>query len=230
MAEASTTNLLTATNRVLRDIGERGVLNLSSPVSLKASSFLADAVRTLGSEHDWEWSRDRIGASTWLNERADLGDVQRIVSVTYGDTTGGYWPVDWVDNEDFDLRSLTSFVGTTSGLRPYVWTAATYNIIRLNPYPSDLTGQGNTVFYVVRDLPPPTLASDTFPVPERYMFCLYKQACAQMAMKHLDDPNLAQIYLAEYKELVNKLRAREQSTPARGFNMYRSYKLPRRVY
>lgn len=227
MSESSTTNLLQGTNRVLRDIGERAVLNLSSPVALKASSYLQDSVRELMSEHDWEWTRDRIAASSWTNERADLGDTQRITDVQYGSQSLGYWPVYWVDNVDFDSRVLTSF-SDTSGERPRWWTNSTYNIVRLNPYPTGSTGQGNVVFYIVRDLTPPVNTTDLFPVPERYMVCLYKKAAGEMALKHLDDPGLAQMYLRDYQELITRFRQRERSVPASGFNMFRSMKRGRR--
>lgn len=220
MTATSTTNLITAVNRVLRDVGERQVSVISSPVSLKAQDYLRDAVRDLMLSNDWEWQRDRITAQSWANESAFLGTLVRVRGVAWGADSTGYLDIPWEPERNFDLKALQAYDSTQTSLRPTSYTWRQYNQVRLNPYPTDSASRAQVVFYVVRDLTPPTNATDFFPVPEDMMPILLKRALYLMQVRHLDDQQAAGVLDKEFKEMLNLARQKYIAAPTGGYNMY----------
>jgi len=223
MASSSTT-LLEAINRVLLDVGERSVLNVSSPVSRKAQAYLGEAVYTITSYADWDFTKGRINAISWAGDTANLGDIQRITGVYYGTTTNAYRPITWVDVRDFDLSAPTPYDDSFLS-HPRIYTISGYGEVRLNPYPTGATGQSRIFFHVVKDLYPPTLPEGTFPIPERFMPLIIKKATALMLHRHLDDGASAQVVEAEFEALMGRLRARERGVSTGDLNMFRGNRL-----
>lgn len=220
MTVTSSTNLITAINRVLRDVGERQVTSISSPVSLKAQDYLRDAVRDLMLSQDWEWQRDRITAQSWTNESAFLGTMVRIRGVSWGTDANGYSDIPWTPERLFDVVALQSFDSTSPGIRPTAYTWRQYNQIRLNPYPTDTASRSMVVFYVIRDTAPPVNPTDLFPVPEDMMPILLKRALYLMMTRHLDDTQGAGAIDKEYKEMLNQAKQKYIAAPTSGYNMY----------
>ena len=107
--EYSKTNLLEAVNKVLENIGERRVLSVNTPVARKAVEAVKDSVIDIASLNDWEWLKQWIPAQSWTNERADLGDTQRIHAVQYGDVLNGYRNIPDVDARVFDYNGLQPY-------------------------------------------------------------------------------------------------------------------------
>lgn len=220
MTATSATNLITAVNRILRDCGERQVVSITSPVSLKAQDYLREAIRDITYANDWEWMRDRINAVSWTNESAFLGSVVRVRGVSWGTDANGYYDIPWEPERNFDVKALQSFDSTQPSVKPTSYTWRQYNQLRLNPYPTDTTSQSMVVFYIVRDLTPPTNPTDLFPVPEDFMPLVLKRALYQMLMRHLDDAPAAKQIDTEFQQLLNLQRQKSIAAPTSGYNMY----------
>lgn len=221
--EQSSTNLIGAVNRVLENIGERRVISLETPVARKAVVALSDALQDINSMNDWEWSKEYIPAISWNLEAADLGDTLRIHDVQYGSRTAGYRSLNFIEVRDFDFRPVLT--GT-----PVYFTVETYNRVKVNPYPMDVTEQAKYRFYVTRELIMPATPTSTFPMPERHLQLLYFKAQAVLAQNHLDDANAMQMYEQQYRDLLQRMRDRERLTPSYGTNLFKQRGLNRRRY
>lgn len=212
--EQSTTNLIGAVNRVLENIGERRVVALETPVARKAVVALSDALQDINSMADWTFTQEYIPAISWNMERADLGDTLRVHDVQYGSRDLGYRSLRFIDVRDFDYKPVEA--GT-----PVYFTAETYNIIKVNPYPVDALEQAKYRFYVTRELTPPQTPTSFFPLPERHMQLLYFKAQSVLAQNHLDDANAMQMYEQQYRDLLQRMRDRERLTPSYGTNLFK---------
>lgn len=219
MSETSSTDLITATNLVLENIGERRVLSIATPVARKAVVALQQSVYDVASLNSWEWLKEFIPAISWTNERADLGDTSRVHAVQWGDTTKGFRQIPWIDPREFDYLPLQSYSDSTT--KPRYFTQETYNIVRLNPYPATSAEQTRIRFYVTRDMVPPSNPTDKFPLPERHMPMLYFRAQHYLAISHLDDRELAAQWGQQYEMYVQRVRDRERLAPSFGGNVFK---------
>lgn len=217
----STTTLLEAVNRVLRDVGERRVSNIGSPASEKARDYLHDAVRFLAAAHDWEWLYNRVTATTWLGDSFLLPTAQQIRGVAWIDVFGLYRDLQYIDVRQYDLSMPTGFYTASTASRPLYYTIPSHQEVRVNPYPLDSIGQGRVVAYIIEELTPPTTETAFFPIPEKYMQLVIKKADYYMAMHHLEDEKSAQFYDRDFNELLQRYRVQENKTPTGGYTMYR---------
>ena len=104
---------------------------------------------------------------------------------------------------------------------PIHFTVETYNKVRVNPYPVDVTEQAKYRFYVTRELVFPGTPTSTFPLPERHMQLLYFKAQAVLSQNHLDDANAMQMYEQQYRDLTQRIRDRERLTPSYGTQLFK---------
>lgn len=216
--EQSTTTLIQAINKVLENIGERQIISTQSPVGRKMITALTDGLHDFASEHDWSFLKDKIIANSWNNENADLGEIQRLHKVVYGDKSTGFIDIPWVDVGSFDSRPVTPMVG--DGDTPLYHTYETYNTVRLQPYPTTPEQQSKFRFHVTREVVPPANVDDTFPVPERLMPLVIYKACTYACLSHLDDPQAANTWNIMYTNMLNRIKARETATTTSQLNMY----------
>jgi len=226
MVASSTSTLLEVINQTLLDIGERQVTAIVSPFAKKASQYVQEAVRDLQHLHTWEWLYDKILATTWVNQVATLSNIQRIEYVSWDSTGfgGAYQRLNYVDPEIFDATIVPDgFVSTSeTSTRPIVWTMDSYNTARVNPYPTDSSGQARVVFYALRDMVPPTTTTGVFPVPEYIIPLVRKRAVYLMTVRHLEDAQSAQMIAQEFDQMLHQLRTRNAKTPIGGqMNMYK---------
>jgi hypothetical protein len=219
MSEQSSTDLITATNTILENIGERRVLSITTPVARKATVALQQAVYDIASLNSWEWLKEFIPAVSWVNERADLGDTSRVHSVQWGSSVDGYRQIPWIDPREFDYLPLQSY--SDSNTKPRFFTQETYNIVKVNPYPSTATEQGRIRFYVTREMVPPYNPDDFFPLPERHMSMVYFRAQHYLATSHLDDKELAATWGQQFDMYVQRIRDKERLAPTFGGNIFK---------
>lgn len=216
--ETSNSTLSMVVNTVLENIGERRQLNLSSPVSRKCIRALTDALTDIASLDDWEFSRATILAETWNNDVADLGNVLRVHSVSYGDASAGFVSIPWIDEVHYNSLPVTYH---STNQRARVFTIAGYNKVRLNPYPITFDEKSKYRFKVTQSLSMPILDDDTFPIPERLMSLLVYKACSLMSISHLDDQQAAAIWDRQFSNLLLQTRARESNLPIGGINTFK---------
>lgn len=220
MPYTSTTNLLTAVNRVLLDVGERSVPSFGSIPAKKAVNCLQQALNLIQSSHKWEWLYDRVPAVAWnLGTATVMCKTVRGVSFL---TSTGYRDLQYLDVRDFDTQVSAPFDSLLNlSNRPFYYTQTAFQTYKVNPYPVDTEGQQKVIFYVVLDLAMPVLTTDLFPIPEKFMELVYLKADSLLAIKHLEDMNSAQMYEREYLTLLSQYRNDENKTPTGGFNMYK---------
>lgn len=218
--EASSTNLVSAVNRILENIGERRTISLETPVSRKAVVALQDALIDINSANDWAWTMNYTTPSSWNVDRASAGSVLRIHDVQYGSTTTGYRSLSFIDPRDFD--DTPNLIGIAT-----YFTVETYNRIRVKPYPITSIEQAKYRLYVTEELPFPSTANSVFPLPERHMLLLYLKAQSILAQNHLDDASAMSLYQRQYEDLVMKMRNRERLTPAYGTTVFKQRGLRR---
>ena len=216
----STTNLLTAVNRVLRDVGEVRVTSLTSATARKAADYLQEAVIFLAASHDWEWLHNKVLATNWVGDSFQVPTAQQVRGVAWQLDTGAYHDLTYLDVRTFDLRTSNGFgLGSTV---PLYYTLPSYQLIRVNPYPTTLSGQNRLFAYIIEDLQFPVVESALFPIPEKYMSLVFAKANYFMSMRHAVDSNSAQFFDKDFNELLMRYRSQENKTPTGGFNMYRS--------
>ena len=203
----STKTLLEVVNDLLLMSGERPVLSLTStPVARKATSVLQEAVLEIALLDDWAFTRQRINALSWVGNKAELGEVQRIRGVVSGTTTYRY----------LEPERFASMV-TPSGR----WTTDGYSSVLVGDTPTTNAAQLLYKFDVITALNPPTLPSDKFPLPDRLLPMVTKRALCMFVLRHLDDASLAAQYNNEFEVMVQLVRNRERYTPRGSENLYR---------
>lgn len=217
MAEQSTTTNIELINKALENIGERPVVSINSPVARKALQALKDSVYDIASTHDWEWTKDAILAQSWVLDTADLGETQRIHTVSYGSAANGYRELAFLDPVSFDR--LPQQVG-----EPRNYTQSTYNKVRVNPYPNTPEEQAKYKFFVTRELTPGNNATDVLPFPERVLTLVLYRMCYYLCVSHLDDAGAAQQWGQQYVNLLQRLRSRERGYSHRQTNMFRFFR------
>jgi len=216
----STTTLLQNANEVLRSIGERPLLQLSGTTADRLRDVFRQALRDVEALHTWDWLYAQVPAISWSQDEANLGDIQRLFTVSVGDTTQGYRELQWMDFTDYDKNPITGYTGTDDEAR--VYTMSSNSRVKLNPYPSDSTAQARVRFYVLQTLTLPSGDDSTFAlIPERYMPLVVKRASYLMALRHLDDTATAAYFNNEYEILTQQYRNNERKAPTQQLNMYR---------
>lgn len=222
----STTTLLEAVNRVLLDVGERQVNSIGSPASLKAADYLQDAYTDLQNFHEWEWLRTEFSPTSWSNEKAIFTDLRRIKYVRYQNQSdeGLRW-IPYVDQTLFDRFALEDYDSSVSSSTiPIRYTIFDHETIKVNPYPTDASGQAKLTILGWKYFAPPTTGSSTFTIPERFMGLLIKRAVYQMLVRHLGDIQTAQAVGNEFYEQLSLYRQKEAAISTQGVNMYRGYR------
>ncbi len=213
--------LIDAVNTVLESIGERKVTSFNSPVARKANQSVQEALIDISTSHDWDWLKENALAISWLQDTAYLGDIQKVYSVSIGDTTTGSRLIPWVDKTTYDVRPLIPCLETEQYPYSRYYTQPKYGYISVNPYPVTSEQQAFYRFSVLKDIIPPVAILDTFPVPARFMPLVYYRAAHSLAMNHLDDTDSAQMFARQYDILLTRLRDRERDIPQASANMFR---------
>lgn len=209
----STKTLLEVVNDVLLMAGERPVLSLAStPVARKATSVLTEAVLELALLDDWAFTRQRINAVSWVGNKAELGNVQRIIGVVYDS-----YPYRYVEPATFSKLGYGSATGGNVGY----WSTDGYNSVVVSRTPVTDTERLSFAFDVVTSLVPPTDALSKFPIPDRLMPMVTKRALCLFVLRHLDDASLAAQYNNEFEVMVQLVRNRERYAPRGAANLYR---------
>lgn len=217
----STSTLLDAVNRVLLDVGERITIDLTRPAAAKAAKYVQEAFNDTQNFHDWEWLRQSQGVDSWSTDSATFNNVRRIRTVSW-DTGYGYYDIPFIDIDSFNYLYITSFVGATStATYPSWWTKADEDTIRLNPYPTDSTGQAKLKAQVIKYYDPPASTTSMFNCPERFVNLIVKRAVYMMFARHLGDLNTAQVMEGEFESLLATYRSKENGTSSEGWNMFR---------
>ena len=216
----STENFLTVCNRVLENIGERTAANSTgTPVARKVATAVRDAVKDIASYHDWDWAKDYVFLNSWSNENATLIGVEVVHGLSYGDSTNGFYPVPWVDNQTFDRFPLQPSTGDLD--RPQMYTPHAGDKVRVNRYPTNGTQQNKFRAYVTLTLPAISNDSAFIPVPDFALPLVVYRSCMYMAVSHLDDAQAAGLWATQYESMLNRLRNRQRNLPTQRNNLFK---------
>lgn len=216
----STTTLIQAANDVLLGVGERPIINFGSNLGLKVKSAVTSATYDVGVLDDWSWLQDRRNADAWDGNKAVLNNRRRLYKVQYRPSAGqAFIDVRYVFPEEFDREIIQGY--SSSGTYPIKYTTGPELSVLLNPYPTTSDEQVKLWFTAVDTVQPPTTIEGTFPVPERFVELVKKRALYYMALRHLDDAQMAALFNNEFEMLAQRLRDTERSHTVGVLNMYR---------
>jgi len=221
----STTNLLSAVNSVLQNVGERQVSTLVSPLSNIVASNLRESCYHVSTMSEWTFLKLILPAQSWLFDTAYLGDfVQAIHNVEQGSNSTGFTNLSYVAPDVYDSRPLMTFDDTQlQGSRWYNITND-LNRVRINPYPTGSIGQSQLRFYVTTTIVPPNASTDFFPVPERFLPLIVKHATALTLLRHLGDTATAQFENQLFTQMAEQIKQRERGVVAGRQNMYKPHR------
>lgn len=218
----STSTLLQIVNKVLLNVGERQVNSFQSPIALKALNSVEEALREIENLDDWSWTREVVTASSWSNEIATLPVFSRIHDV-YFVSPSFKSALTFIDNVEFALSTNYAFtVDTIPNTFARYYTINNDSTVSVLPYPNDTTTRGYVKFVISSSLSIPQNTTDTLPLPERYVVLVIKLASYNMAVRHLEDTNLARSFRSEFEASLAMLRNRGNLVPTSGHNLYRS--------
>lgn len=215
----STTDLLTAVNRVLLDVGERQVNVISSPAARKAQAYLQEAFQDVSSFMDWSWELDFITADSWDVEKATYSGLKRVRAVRWFNDTV-YFEITYTDPSSFyRFEELLGFTDISNC--PNYYTILNNDTLAFNPYPTDLAGQVRITVQGYRQFDPPSLPTDVFMCPEEYIFMIIKRAVYMMLVRHLGELNESQALAQEFQQKLQFMASKDKLTASRGTNMFR---------
>lgn len=216
----STTTLLQLANAVLIDVGERPIINFGSNLGSKVRSAITSATYDVGALDDWSWLQARRNADAWAGNKAILNNRRRLYKVQYQPGSGApFQDVRYKFSEDFDRLNITSY-STTNGY-PIDYTTDAELSVFLNPYPDTNDERAKIWFTAVDTISPPTTNNGAFPVPERFVELIKKRALYYMALRHLDDAQMAAMFNNEFELLGQRLRDTERSHTVGQLNMFK---------
>ena len=218
----SDSTLLDVANVTLRAIGERPVLTLNTVQGDRVKDAILNAARDVEALHTWDWLYKTVPASAWVNEIADIGTYQRLFTVSMGDTIEGYRELVYVPEYILDQQPIKPYTGDRDLARFYTLLSGK---VRFSNYPADSVSQSRIKFYIQQSIVVPTNETDTFSnVPEKYITLLTKKASHLMAIRYLDDAQLASYFQQELEQLVQQYRNVERKAPVRRTTMYKGGK------
>lgn len=222
----SITNLLQVVQQVLRNIGERPVVNLNVPrtnVIQKTVDTIKDGLREVEMMSDWTWMREQVRATTWVNQAATVPNILRLYGVHYNPPAPALtqlsYPIPQISLEHFQTYTSTPLTNTWNYPQYFAYlNADTYFF---NPYPLTPAQQNAIVFTVQRETLMPTLETGTFGMPERYITLLINHVCYMMAVRHLDSTSTAAAFANEVSRLLPTMIQRDQAALPGASNAYR---------
>ncbi len=226
----STLTKLDIANNVLNACGERAQTSTAGVLGNVLTSCLREAIWSVCGSADWNELRSVINASSWSADAATLPDTTyRIRNVFWYTSPDGqpetnydYYHilVPYVDLEQYKTFTLVPFESNANS--PCRWTIETKNKVLVNPYPTNTVGQNKVFFEVFRYPELPSTDTSNFNVSDLLTNLIQYKASVLFAIKHLNDNNLAQIYMLEYDNLAKQNRISDSGQSTQGYNMYRS--------
>ena len=217
----STSTLLQVVNKILLNVGERQVTSFQSPVALKALNSIEEALREIENLDDWSWTREVVTATSWVNEVATLPTFTRIHDI-YFVSSSFKTALTFIDSVEFALSNVYPFtIDNVPNTFSRYYTINNDSTVSVQPYPNDTTTRSYVKFVISSSLSIPQLITDTLPLPERYVVLVIKLASYNMAVRHLEDTNVARNFRSEFEASLAMLRSRGNLIPTSGHSMYR---------
>ena len=211
----STTTLLGLANNVLLSLNERPLRNLSGLAGQQLKIIIEQSLLRVSQLNDWDFLRSTRNAASWQASRAVLdGDVMLVKRVWFqnGTTTQSRVIVPFLDKDEFYSTSYgQSYNSANLGTMPTKCTVEDWNVIALNPYPTDVQSQQTIWFDVVRYVELPASENETFQMPQFFIPLLTRRCCAEYALRHLEDAQLAGQFNQEFEVEGQALRDRHNS-------------------
>jgi len=206
------TTKLELINRVLDATQERRIQSSSQPLGNIVVANINLALSEVCSTANWVDTR-ATAVATWADSITGVTNVAtvagtlqdfRVTAVKTQFTATQKTFAGFVSRDEFDSYPITSYASGTS--YPLYWTYSNAsNKVRCNPYPSDAGGIAKVFIDYQVIIKQPTLDSDSYTVPERFLKLVEMKAASMYCLKHLGDFNLYTVYDNEYENLRNLL-------------------------
>lgn len=224
MASTSTSTLLEVVNRVLLDVGERQVTSITNPASRKAEAYIQDAFYDIQDFHDWAWTSEEFTAASWSTDEATFNGLKRVREVFWNnDSDEPRDRIPYVPISTYEIFTVEDFNSTDDpDTKPLRYTIIDEDTLKFNPYPTDVTAQTSIKVLGYRLYSPPSTASGTFNMPERFIPMLIKRAVYMMLARHLGDLDAAQIHQREFEIQLKHQRDKDFMYRSGGINMFRA--------
>lgn len=222
--------LLSSINYALLSCGERNVINSNGNLPQLVIQCLRDAASEIATGNKLEDLRSRISASSWALDEATLPtSVNQVQGVYFyssptGLPSGAYdfptYPVRYVSPEEYERRTLWNYSNTAQAI-PFIWTKRTFNIVKVNPYPTDATERAKVIFDVYSIPQIPATDATNWTCNDIITDLIQLRAASMLANRHIQDPTLYQTLMSDYQMLMKKQRISQGSSPG-GRTMYRN--------
>jgi hypothetical protein len=175
-----------------------------NPASSLAAENVRMALRAIASEYSaWPWLNGEYTANTWVQEKANLpGSLLHLHHIF---DKGSKREVIYQDELSFSYRTLVPYSGSNGGSYFYTITGDDF---RFNPYPTDFDARNNISFKAAILLPDPVQDTDVIQIPDRDINMLVYRVLSMMAVDHMKDTGLAQLYSLEYGRALAQAKNR----------------------
>lgn len=224
-----TRTLLQSVNGALLAAGERPLTSSTGNLGDLVKQCLRDAASEVASGNKLENLRTRVAASSWSLDEATLPDsVNHIQGVFFYTSPDGMaetaydYPtinVQYITPEEYERRTLYNYSNTSQAI-PYFWTKKTYNVAKVNPYPTDATERAKIIFDVYQIPQIPATDGTNWSCADVVTDVLQLRAASMIAIRHLQDQNIYSVLYNDYQMLLKKLRGSQSPLPG-GYSMYR---------
>lgn len=199
-----TTTLLAACNEVLINIGEAEVTDLASPVGKKVRLAMQNAIRTVGTMHNWLYLQTTVSVvfANWLAGVAVLPPIQEVYTVWLGN--------DIIKPQPADQLNEALIKNPMAGSQPLYYSRVGENKVLVYPEPST-ANKPLVQFRVLLAPQVPSLAADTFTLPDDVYDIVSIYAQMLMHRNHTTDMQAMQACASEFEMRMHMLRSRDQS-------------------
>lgn len=221
--------LLDSVKMVLLSCGERPVINTNGNLAQLVIQCLRDAASEIATGNRIEDLRSRVAATSWSLDEATLPTaVNNIQGVYFYSSPTGLpataydYPtitVRYVSPEEYERRTLWNYSNTAQAI-PYFWTKKTFNVVKVNPYPTDATERAKVLFDVYSIPQIPAADATNWTCSDVITDLIQLRAASMVANRHLQDPTLYQTLMSDYQMIMKKQRVSQGQFPG-GYSMYR---------
>lgn len=221
--------LLQSINYALLSCGERNVINSQGNLAQLVIQCLRDSASEIATGNHIEDLRSRVAASSWTLDEATLPTaVNNIQGVYFYSSPTGVpaatydFPtitVRYVSPEEYERRTLWNYSNTSQAI-PFIWTKKTFNVAKVNPYPTDATERAKVLFDVYSIPQIPAADATNWTCSDIITDLIQLRAASMLANRHLQDPTLYQTLMSDYQMIMKKQRVSQGQFPG-GYTMYR---------
>lgn len=218
----STSSKLDVINQVLLNVGERSLpATTGFPTAIKAEGCLKAAINEIGMSCDWQFLKQLVSATAWVDHRATVPAHTKILNVYCALGSGGSRR-NIIPQTSID-QFLTNDVSPLQGLNttPMYWAVENESIALFHPYPNTTQDRARIQFLILVPINLPQFDSSTFNVPEEFLQLIVYKTTTLFATAHTGEIDIARTYEGLYQQMETKARTFYRGVVDGQQNMFR---------